>query len=120
MAAMESAFAAARAADPQAQLFYNDYGLEATDHHKDAVCELLLDLRQRKAPIDGVGLQMHLTLMNHFQILLDVCAEIEGWDRERAWQLARPQRLLAARAVRNLFPSFSELSTATLRWTSKE
>lgn len=59
---LEMAFAAARAADPGAQLFYNDYGIEATDQHMDAVYELLRELRRRQVPVDGVGLQMHLTL----------------------------------------------------------
>lgn len=58
----------------------------------------------------------HVLLVNHFQVLLDVCAEFEGWGREQAWELSRTQRSLAARAARNLFPSFSELSTATTRW----
>lgn len=64
---LELAFAAARAADPRAKLFYNDYGLEATDQHLDAMYELLLDLR-RRVPIDGVGFQMHLSL-DHLGVL---------------------------------------------------
>lgn len=55
-------------------------------------------------------------LVNHFQVLLDVCAEFEGWSAERARELAQPQRSLSAIATRNLFPSFSELSTASARW----
>src|SRR5579859_1351318 len=31
-------------------------------------------------------------LVNHFQVLLDVCAEFEGWSAERARELAQPQR----------------------------
>lgn len=55
-------------------------------------------------------------LVNHFQVLLDVCAEFEGWSPERARELSKPQRSLAALAARNLFTSFSELSTASVRW----
>ncbi len=59
---LDMAFAAAHSADPKAQLFYNDYGIEATEQHADAVYELLRTLRGRQVPIGGVGLQMHLTL----------------------------------------------------------
>lgn len=59
---LDLAFAAAHSADPKAQLFYNDYGIEATEQHTEAVYELLRNLRRRKVPIHGVGLQMHLTL----------------------------------------------------------
>jgi glycosyltransferase involved in cell wall biosynthesis len=55
-------------------------------------------------------------LVNHFQVLLDVYAEHEGWSDEAAAELAESQRALAGVAERNLFPSFSELSTAMLRW----
>jgi glycosyltransferase involved in cell wall biosynthesis len=57
-----------------------------------------------------------VSLVNHFQVLLDVCAEFEGWSSERARELAQPQRSLATIAARNLFTSFSELSTASARW----
>jgi len=59
---LDIAFHAARAADPSALLFYNDYGIEATGAHADAVSALLRDLRARNIPVDGVGLQMHVRL----------------------------------------------------------
>jgi len=59
-------------------------------------------------------------LVNHFQVLLDACARYEGWDPARATELASDQRELAARAERNLFPSFSELSTAASAWELTE
>lgn len=58
------AFRAARAANPQALLFYNDHGIEATDRHFNGVCQLLQDLRAKGTPVDGVGLQMHLDIEN--------------------------------------------------------
>jgi len=57
-----------------------------------------------------------VALVNHFQVLLDVCAECEGWETESADALAPPQRTLAAVAARNLFPSFSEMSSANSQW----
>ncbi|KAI9287716.1 glycoside hydrolase superfamily [Umbelopsis sp. AD052] len=58
---IDVAFQAARAADPKAKLFYNDYSAEACGQAKaDAVYALVKDLKTRGIPIDGVGLQMHI------------------------------------------------------------
>src|SRR5215470_653598 len=38
----------------------------------------------------------NVPVVNHFQVLLDVCAEFEGWNREQAWELAHSQRSLVA------------------------
>jgi endo-1,4-beta-xylanase len=58
---IDEAFIAARAADPDAQLFYNDYGTEGTSAKANAVFDLVQGLVQRGVPIDGVGLQMHVS-----------------------------------------------------------
>src|SRR5262249_38145155 len=57
---IEEAVVAAREADPDALLFYNDYGAEGMNAKSDRVYELVSDLRRRGVPIDGVGLQMHV------------------------------------------------------------
>ncbi|MDG4800390.1 endo-1,4-beta-xylanase [Micromonospora sp. WMMD980] len=60
------AFRWARAADPKALLFYNDYNIEAfgsgnpADDKTQFVYEMARDLRARGVPIDGVGSQGHL------------------------------------------------------------
>jgi len=54
------AFRLARGADPQALLIYNDYGGEGSGAKSDRIYELVRDLRARRVPIDGVGLQMHV------------------------------------------------------------
>ena len=59
---IEIAFRAAREADPDALLFYNDYGAEMISPKADAVYDLVKDLKERGVPIDGVGMQMHTTL----------------------------------------------------------
>jgi len=59
---VDIAFQAARAADPDALLFYNDLGVEATPEQSVGMFRLLQGLRDRGRPIDGVGLQMHLEL----------------------------------------------------------
>ena len=48
-------------ADPQALLFYNDYGAELTNTKSNAIYAMVQDFKSRGVPIDGVGLQMHLT-----------------------------------------------------------
>ena len=55
------AFRLARAADPQALLFYNDYGGEGLNAKSERIYELVAGLRNSGVPIDGVGLQMHIS-----------------------------------------------------------
>jgi len=57
---VDLAFRWAREADPQARLFYNDYGGEGLGRKSDAVYALVQGMMQRGVPIDGVGLQMHV------------------------------------------------------------
>src|SRR5262245_23731558 len=54
------AFRIARAADPQALLFYNDYAGEGLGRKSDAIYDLVKGLVAQGVPIDGVGLQMHI------------------------------------------------------------
>jgi endo-1,4-beta-xylanase len=57
----EIAFEAARAADPDVELLYNDYGGEDMGVKSDAIYELVKGLKESGVPIDGIGLQSHLT-----------------------------------------------------------
>ena len=59
---IEQAFRWARAADAQALLFYNDNSGEGLGRKSDAIYAMLKVFKQRHVPIDGVGLQMHLSL----------------------------------------------------------
>jgi endo-1,4-beta-xylanase len=56
---IEIAFRAARAADPDALLFYNDYNAEGMNAKSDAIYAMVKELKAEGVPIDGVGLQMH-------------------------------------------------------------
>ena len=56
------AFVWAHEADPQAKLFYNDYGGEALGPKSDAIYTLMRTLKARGVPIDGVGLQSHFSV----------------------------------------------------------
>lgn len=55
------AFRAAREADPDALLFYNDYGIEGTSAKANAAFDMVKKLVDAGVPIDGVGFQMHST-----------------------------------------------------------
>lgn len=62
---VEVAFRAARKADPQALLTYNDYGIEAENAQdeakRQAVLLMLRRMRTRRVPIDAVGVQSHIS-----------------------------------------------------------
>lgn len=60
IAYIERAFRRARAADPDAELVYNDYGIEEPNPKSDAVYALVEDLVSRGVPIDAVGIQFHV------------------------------------------------------------
>ena len=59
---LDLAFRWAHEANPQAKLFYNDYGGEGLGGKSDAIYNLVKGLLQRHVPISGVGLQMHVSL----------------------------------------------------------
>ena len=58
---MERCFRWAHEADPQALLFYNEGETEVVNPKSDAIYAMVRDFRQRGVPIDGVGLQMHIS-----------------------------------------------------------
>lgn len=57
---IEKAFQAARAADPSAVLYYNDYNIDQNNAKTTKMVEMLTDFQARNIPIDGVGFQMHV------------------------------------------------------------
>lgn len=63
-------FELARAADPNAKLAYNDYGMEQDEpwceRRRSAVLHLLESWVKRKVPVDVMGLQAHLDLSRRF------------------------------------------------------
>ena len=54
----ELAFKFAHEADPDAELYYNDYSM-AKPAKRDAICKLVRDLKAKGCRIDGVGMQSH-------------------------------------------------------------
>jgi endo-1,4-beta-xylanase len=58
------AFRYAHAADPTAKLFLNDYAHESNSRKMDSLIALVTRLKANGVPIDGVGLQMHMSYLN--------------------------------------------------------
>lgn len=58
---LDYAFRYAREADPSAELYYNDYGLEEERKRNNCV-KLVRDMLKRGVPIDGIGTQSHFQL----------------------------------------------------------
>jgi endo-1,4-beta-xylanase len=61
---IEQAFRWAREADPQARLFYNEAEGEGLNRKSDAIYAMLKDFKHRGVPIDGVGLQLHISQLD--------------------------------------------------------
>jgi len=59
---IDQAFINARAVDPQVDLFYNDYNIEAGGQKTANLLSLIDGMRSRGVPITGVGFQMHVTI----------------------------------------------------------
>ncbi|WIN00522.1 endo-1,4-beta-xylanase [Actinoplanes oblitus] len=57
---IEAAFRAARAADPNAKLCYNDYNTDGINAKSTGVYNMVRDFKSRGVPIDCVGFQSHL------------------------------------------------------------
>jgi endo-1,4-beta-xylanase len=56
---IDDAFNVAHTVDPDARLYYNDYGAEGMNAKANAVYNLVQGMLARGVPINGVGLQMH-------------------------------------------------------------
>ncbi|MFJ2580885.1 endo-1,4-beta-xylanase [Kitasatospora aureofaciens] len=52
----------ARAADPNAKLYLNDYNIEGLNAKSDAMYRLVKSLKSQGVPIDGVGFQAHFVV----------------------------------------------------------
>ncbi len=116
-------FHAARAADPQALLCYNDYGVEYdTPWHagrREAILALLRGCRSRGVPVDVFGIQAHLRIGARFNAdiwarWLDEVAglgiklmitEIDVTDAAAPGDIAERDRQVAAEYERFLAPT---------------
>jgi endo-1,4-beta-xylanase len=74
---IDEAFKAAREADPDVKLYYNDYNDEGLTPKSDFVYKLLKRLVTDGVPIDGVGMQMHYGKPNDTFTIADLKANIQ-------------------------------------------
>jgi endo-1,4-beta-xylanase len=58
---LDIAFEAARAADPNAKLFINDFNIDGINTKSDAYYDMVQGMLERGVPIDGIGFQAHLS-----------------------------------------------------------
>lgn len=65
---IDIAFHAARKADPDAILIYNDYGNSHINPKSDAIYEMISGMVDRDVPIDGVAFQLHISTHLPFDI----------------------------------------------------
>ena len=56
------AFQYAHEADPNALLFYNDNKQESSEPKLNAIISMVKDFKRRNIPIDGLGIQMHISI----------------------------------------------------------
>jgi endo-1,4-beta-xylanase len=73
---IEIAFRAARAADPDALLFINDYNTELP-HKRENLLRVVDDLISKGVPINGVGHQLHLPLNADPEAVSQALAAVE-------------------------------------------
>jgi endo-1,4-beta-xylanase len=61
---IEQAFRWAHSADPHALLFYNEAEGEGLNPKSDAIYAMVKDFKHRGVPIDGIGLQLHISQLD--------------------------------------------------------
>ena len=101
---MDFAFQAARQADPQALLTYNEYRIEVTRYgdseaRRVALLNLLDDFRRRNVPIDAVGIQSHI--------------EYSSWKHFEAQAFADYLEEVAARGVQIFLTELDVIDTGS-------
>jgi len=74
---IDEAFNAAHAADPNALLYYNDYGTEGMSAKANAVYSMVQGMLARGVPIHGVGLQMHTGATNASPTVADLATNMQ-------------------------------------------
>lgn len=72
---IDEAFRRARAADPAAELYYNDFNTEENGAKTTALVNLVQRLLANGVPIDGVGFQMHV--MNDYPSIASIRASLQ-------------------------------------------
>jgi endo-1,4-beta-xylanase len=63
------AFKYAKAADPNALLFINDYNLEYSSVKIDSLLAYVAEIKAKGAPVDGIGTQMHINILSSYALI---------------------------------------------------
>ncbi len=71
---IEKAFIYAREADPDALLFYNEYGITYPEK-RNATIKLIKELQAKGVPIDGIGMQSHWNIEHPTREALETTIE---------------------------------------------
>ena len=110
---IEIAFRAAHEADPDAELYYNDYSM-AGEKKREAVCRLVKNLKAKGLRIDGVGMQSHNGLdypnLEEYEKSIDafaacelrIATEVQPLHRRTSRCQAERARQALARPVQDL------------------
>ncbi|RXK46546.1 endo-1,4-beta-xylanase [Aquirufa rosea] len=69
---LAKSFIWAHEADPDALLFYNDYGQDGKPKKMQAILHVVEDFKRRQIPIHGLGLQMHISILSKNEQLKEV------------------------------------------------
>lgn len=116
----------AKAADPAAELYINDYNVEGVNAKSTALYNLVKSLKERGVPIDGVGLQAHLilgqvpsTMQQNIQRSADLGVDVAITELDIRMQLpateAKPaQQAADYRAVMNACLAVSRCTGVTV------
>ncbi|MCE3277868.1 MAG: endo,4-beta-xylanase [Bacteroidetes bacterium] len=71
---IEKSFIYAAEADPNALLFYNDFDLESKPEKLDAILKFLGKLKAKGVKIDGIGMQMHVSINSPYMSEINIAA----------------------------------------------
>lgn len=114
---IEKALREAKASDPQALLFINEWGLEEDSDRFTGMLSLLEDLLKKNVPIDGLGFQAHVyergdeisqtTLQNHMERVVALgkkynrtlyvrVSELDAYGHNSSTQAAQYSQTLSA------------------------
>lgn len=97
-----TAFRAARAADPNAKLYANDFNIEGSGVKANAYMNLVRTLKSQGVPIDGIGMQAHFivglvpsTLKQNIQAFANLGVEVAITELDVRMTLPATPALLA-------------------------
>lgn len=74
---IDEAFITARAVDPSAKLYYNDFRADGMNAKAESIYQMVKGMVERGVPIDGVGLQMHEGTPNPYPTAAEIAQNMQ-------------------------------------------